>query len=122
VTPKLTQVEHDLLKAHRGCFRYYIFYLGHLAPDCTLGPKERPTLEACKNITLANALKAKAAFEKRQNPLVVTAVFGTDSDNEEITLDDDETDEYVPHTPSLPSHLWWTCCIDSLATCVPTPI
>lgn len=113
-TPKLTQAEHDLLKAHRGCFCCHLFYVGHLAGDCTLGLKEHPLPEACRNVTLANALKAKATFKKKQSTNMVAAVFNIGSD--------DETEEYVPHSLSLPNHLWWTCCIGAPATCAPTLI
>jgi hypothetical protein len=121
-TPKLTQVEYDLLKAHRGCFRCHLFYIGHLAPNCTLGPDERPSPEACKNCTLPNALKAKAAFEKKQASTTVAAVFGGDSEDSNVSLGDEEADEYMDSYLSFPSHLWWTCCIDAPATCAPTPI
>jgi hypothetical protein len=121
-TPKLTQAEKTLLEEHLGCFRCRVFYAGHFGPDCTLAPNERPSHEACKNVTLANALKAKAAFEKNQGTTVVAAVFDDDSDEGDFVLGDDETDEYVSHNLSFPSHLWWNCCIDAPATCAPTPI
>ena len=121
-TLKLTQAEHDLLKAHCGCFWCQIFYVGHVTPNCTLGHYEHSSPEACKNITLANALKAKAAFKKKQSTIMVATVFGGDSDNSEVVLGNDEIDEYVSYDLSLPNHLWWTCCIDAPATCAPTPI
>lgn len=78
-----------------------------MGPDCTLGPKEQPLPEACRNVTLANALKAKAAFRKKQNTTIVAAVFGEDSEDSDISLGDDKTEKYVPHNFSLSNHLWW---------------
>ncbi|KAF8225990.1 hypothetical protein L208DRAFT_1304167, partial [Tricholoma matsutake] len=118
---KLTQAEHNLLRAHKGCFHCRFFYAGHFAPDCPLGSKGRPTPEACKNVTLAEALKAKAAFEGMGATMVV-AVFGTESDDDSFEMSEDEASEYVNQPFSLPSHLWWDCCIDALLTCTPTPI
>jgi hypothetical protein len=120
--PRLTQTEHDLLRAHRGCFRCRIFYAGHVAPNCTLGPSERPSADAVKNCNLASALKAKAAFEKKQTMTVVAAVFDESEDLDDEDLDDMENEEYVDQPFSLPKHLWWTCCIDAPATCAPTPV
>jgi hypothetical protein len=121
-TPKLTQAEYDLLKAHHGCFCCCLFYVGHVSPNCTLRPDEHPTLEAVKNCMLTNALKAKAAFEKRQMPTIVAAMFEADSEDDDISMGDDEAKEYVHHNISLPDHLWWTGCIDVPATCTPTPV
>ena len=53
--------------------------------------------------------------------MVVAAVFGEDSDKGDFLLDEDETNEYIHHNLSLPSHLWWNCCIDAPTTCAPTP-
>ncbi|KAF8237027.1 hypothetical protein L208DRAFT_1174513, partial [Tricholoma matsutake] len=118
-TAKLTQAEHDLLRAHKGCFHCRFFYAGHFVPDCPLG--SRPTLEACKNVTLAEALKAKAAFEGMGATMVV-AVFGAESDDDSFEMSEDEASEYVNQPFSLPSHMWWDCCIDAPLTCAPTPI
>ncbi|KAF8237977.1 hypothetical protein L208DRAFT_1244428 [Tricholoma matsutake] len=119
-TAKLTQLEHDVLKAHRGCFHCRLFYAGHYSPGCPLGANGRPTPEACKNVTLASALKAKAAFEANL-PTVVAAVFGENSDKD-FAMDEDEADEYMSMPLSLPLHLWWDCCIDGPMTCAPTLI
>lgn len=121
-TPKLTNAKHKLLKAHHGCYWCQIFYVGHVSPNCTLGPNNQPTPKACKNVTLANALKAKAIFKKKQGVTMVAAVFGGDSNDSDVILDNKDINEYVPSDLSLPKHLWWTCCIDAPATCVPTPI
>ncbi|KAF8235872.1 hypothetical protein L208DRAFT_1254475, partial [Tricholoma matsutake] len=120
VTPKLTQVEHDLLRAHHGCFRCRLFYAGHYAPKCPLGTNGRPTAEACKSVTITAALKVKTPFEGKGSTVVAT-VFedGEESDDFEIT--GNEANEYV-QTPRLPPHLWWNCCINAPLTCASTPI
>lgn len=119
-TPKLTQAEHDLLRAHRGCFCCRLFYAGHYAPECPPGTNGRPTADACKNVMTSAALKAKAAFEGK-GPAFVVAVFGDEEDSDDFDMAEDEADEYVLNL-SLPSHLWWSCCVDAPLTCAPTPI
>lgn len=120
LTLKLTQVEHDLLRAHRGCFCCRIFYAGHYAPDCTLGTNERPTPKACKNVNLVAVLKAKAVF-KAKRVTMVAAIFKEEMGSNDFEMTGDKADEYMPDL-SLPSHLWWNCCIDAPLTCAPTPI
>jgi hypothetical protein len=121
--PKLSQPEKDLLDLHQGCYKCRTFYAGHFSRTCTA---DRPSLEACKKVTTAHALKAKAAFEKSSTPLVA-AIFDNGLDEEfvdEDFVDSDEFNEYVPPSDisSLPDHLWWDCCIDAPFTCAPTPI
>jgi hypothetical protein len=52
------------------------------------------------------------------------AVFEEDVNNEDSDefVDANEADEYMPPSLSLPPHLVWTCCIDTPATCAPTPM
>jgi hypothetical protein len=121
-TPKLTQTEYDLLKAHCGCFCCCLFYVGHISPNCTLRPDECPSAKAVKNCMLVYALKAKAAFDKKQSHTVVAAVFKADNNDSDISLCDDKAEEYVNPTLSFPEHLWWTCCINAPVTCAPTPV
>ena len=121
--PKLTQTEKDLLDLHQGCYKCRVFYAGHFSRTCT---GERPTLETCKKVTPTGALRAKAAFDA-QNAPVVAAVFGAGLDEDfvdEDFVDSDEFNEYItPFTlPPLPEHLWWDCCIDAPFTCAPSPI
>ncbi|KAF8239599.1 hypothetical protein L208DRAFT_1236327, partial [Tricholoma matsutake] len=119
-TPKLMQVEHDLLRAYRGCFQCRLFYAGHYAPECLLGATGRPTPEACKNMTTAAVLKAKATFEGKGS-VFVAAVFEDKDDSDDFEMAGDEADEYVLNL-LLPSDMWWSCCIDAPLTCAPTPI
>ncbi|KAF8220372.1 hypothetical protein L208DRAFT_1221180, partial [Tricholoma matsutake] len=119
-TLKLTQTEHDLLRTHHGCFHCRLFYAGHFTLDCPLGTNERPTQEACKNITTAAALKAKAAFEAKGSGFAAT-VFEEEEDSNEFDMTEEEVNEYVLNL-SLPSHMWWECCIDTPMTCALTPI
>ena len=124
--PKLTQPEKDLLDLHQGCYKCRTFYAGHFSRTCTA---ERPSLDACKKVTAAHALRAKAAFEKASTP-VVAAIFDTGLDEdymEEDFVNSDEFNEYVSNPtasplPDLPDHLWWDCCIDAPFTCAPSPI
>lgn len=119
---KLTTVEHNLLKAHRGCFHCKQFYVNHCSADCPLGKNGHPTLDACKKVTITEALKAKATYKKAEGTtLAVAAVFAEDS-NGSFEMAEDEATEYIPQLFSLPSHLWWECCIDAPLTCAPTPI
>lgn len=92
---KLNVTKHNLLRAHQGCFRCRVFYVGHYSPDCPLAADVRPSAEACKNITLANAMKAKAVFEKMIPATVVGAVFEADSESN-LEFGDEEIDEYIP--------------------------
>jgi hypothetical protein len=121
--PKLTQPEKDLLDLHQGCYKCCIFYAGHFSHTCTT---KCPSLDACKRVTTAHALKAKAAFEKSTTP-VITAVFDTGLNEDfvdEDFVDSDEFNKYVPLSDiaPLPEHLWWDCCIDAPFTCVPSLI
>jgi hypothetical protein len=121
--PKLTQPEKDLLDLHQGCYKCCIFYAGHFSRTCTA---EHPMLDACKRVTTAHALKAKAAFEKSTTPMIAT-VFDTGLNKDfvdEDFVDSDEFDECVPLSDiaPLPKHLWWDCCIDAPFTCAPSPI
>lgn len=72
--------------------------------------------EACKNVTLIEALKAKAAFEVN-GTMVVAGIFET-KDDDNFEMSEDEVSEYVTKSLSLPHHLWWDCCIDAPLTCV----
>jgi len=95
-----------------------MFYAGHFFCICS---NERPTLEACKKVTTAHVLHAKAAFDTC-NTSVVGAVFGADMHEDYINedfVDSDEFNEYVEPlpTPLLSDHLWWNCCIDTHFTC-----
>jgi hypothetical protein len=122
--PKLTQPEWDLLNQHQGCYKCRTFYAGHFSRLCS---NERPTLEACKKVTAAHVLHAKAAFDACSAPAVVGAVFGADMHEDFIDedfVDSDEFNEYVDPllSHSLPDHLWWNCCIDAPFTCAPSPI
>jgi hypothetical protein len=121
ITAKLTQAEHDLLRAHRGCFRCRKFYAGHFAQGCPLGANGRPSPEACKNVTVEAALKAKSAFEAKEAGLVAAVFDEGHLDSDDFEISEDEADEYVSNL-SLPSHLWWDCCIDAPGTCAPTPV
>ncbi|KAF8235814.1 hypothetical protein L208DRAFT_1255123, partial [Tricholoma matsutake] len=56
--PKLTQPEKGLLDLHKGCYKCHTFYAGHFSRTCTA---EHPSLDACKKVTAAHALWAKAA-------------------------------------------------------------
>lgn len=91
-TPKLTQPEHDLLKAHRGCFCCRVCYAGHYAPDCPLSTNERPSVEACKNVTITAALKAKAVFEGKGSAFVAT-MFEDEDESEEFEMTGEEADK-----------------------------
>jgi hypothetical protein len=123
---KLTQPEKNLLDLHQGCYKCRTFYAGHFSCACTA---ECPSLDACKKVTTAHALQAKAAFEKASVP-IVTAIFDTGLNEDYIEEDFvslDEFNEYVPSPttslfPDLPDHLWWDCCIDAPFTCAPSPI
>jgi hypothetical protein len=64
VTPRLIATERQLLKEHQGCFYCQTFYSGHFSTSCPLGPNECPSSEACKNVTVAEAMKAKVVWEK----------------------------------------------------------
>lgn len=119
-TAKLTQAEHNLLRAHRGCFCCRLFYANHFAPDCPLGTKGRPTPEACKNVTLTEALKAKAAFEVA-GTTVVAGIFEAESDDS-FEMSENKASKYVTKPLLLPSHLWWDCCLDAPLPCAPTPM
>jgi hypothetical protein len=99
-----------------------VFYAGHVTPNCTLGPSERPSADTMKNCNLVSALKAKATFEKKQTTTVVAAVFDESEELDDESLDDMENEEYVDQSFSLPKHLWWMCCINAPATCAPTPV
>ena len=66
------------------------------------------------------ALKAKAAFEGKGGAFVA-AVFEDDEDSDNFNMTEDEANKYVLNL-SLPSHLWWECCIDAPMTHAPTPI
>jgi hypothetical protein len=61
-------------------------------------------LDACKNVTVANATKAKAAFERKKSTMVATVfdVAGSDSDLKGFGMG--ENDKYVPSS-KFPSHL-----------------
>jgi len=124
--PKLTQPKKDLLDLHQGCYKCCTFYVGHFSHTCN---NECPTLDACKKVTIAYALRAKATFEKA-SALMVATIFNTGLDDnyiEEDFINSDEFNEYVssptaPLLPDLPDHLWWDCCIDAPFTCTPSPI
>ncbi|KAF8224209.1 hypothetical protein L208DRAFT_1312759, partial [Tricholoma matsutake] len=127
--PRLMEEEKNLLLIHRGCYKCRIFYAGHMLREC---PIARATLDACKGVTIENATRAKAAFERSTSSAAagapttthVTAVFG-DSDNEDYfqdILSEGEGNECVSSILGLPHHLKWTCCIDAPLTCGPTPI
>jgi hypothetical protein len=75
-----------------------------------------------KNCTLAFTLKAKAAYKKKQTSTVVVAVFEEINEISEDLLDGSDNKECINKTFSLPKHLWWMCCIDTSATCVPTSV
>jgi hypothetical protein len=116
--PKLMQPEKDLLDLHQGCYKCHVFYTGHFSCTCTA---EHPSLDACKRVTTAHALRAKAAFKKSTTP-VIAVVFDTGLNNDfvdEDFIDSDEFNEYVPLSDlaPLPEHLWWDCCIDTPFTC-----
>lgn len=72
-------------------------------------------MDACKNITLAHALKAKATFEKNHGSAVVVAVFNIDSDSN-VELGDKEVDKYIPTACSSLT----TC--GGLAASMPLPL
>lgn len=117
---KLTTVKHDLLKAHHGCFHCRQFYVNHYLVDCPLGKNGHPSTDACKKVTITEALKAKAAYEKAESTnLAVAAVFMEDS-NSSFEMVVDKATEHIPQPFSLPSHLWWDCCISMPLTCAPT--
>lgn len=88
--PELTQVEKDLLDVHQGCYKCRIFYAGHFSRTCT---GERPTLETCKKVTPAGAMRAKAAFDA-QNAPVVAAVFGAGLEEDFVDEDFVDSDEF----------------------------
>jgi len=116
--PKLTQVEKDLLDLHQGCYKCWTFYASHFSCTCTA---DHPSLETCKKVTTAHAMKAKATFESKSAP-VITAIFGKGMDKDFIDKDfvnSDEFNKYIPSSPPppLPEHLWWDCCIDAPFTC-----
>jgi hypothetical protein len=118
VIPRLTDDKRKLLDEHQGCYKCCSFYAGHFARDCTC---ERPSLDACKNVTVANATKAKAAFERKKSTMVA-AVFnvdGCDSDLEGFGMG--KNDKYVPSS-EFPSHLWWSCYVDAANGCSSSPI
>ncbi|KAF8233018.1 hypothetical protein L208DRAFT_1268940, partial [Tricholoma matsutake] len=118
--PKLTQAEHNLLRAHHGCFRCRLFYAGHYALECPLHTNGRLTADTCRNVTNVVALKAKVAFEGKGTAFMA-AMFGEEDDSDNFDMTEEEADEYVLNL-SLPLHLWWSCCIDAPLTCALTPI
>ena len=71
------------------------------------------------------AAKAKAAYNKKTTSTMIAAVleggvsFG-DSRSEgegEESVDANEAEEYVTKHFDLPTHLHWTCCLDTPAMC-----
>lgn len=122
-TPRLTQAKHNLLKAHHGCFRCCIFYTEHVTPDCLLGPKECPSPEACKNVTLTNALKAKAAFKKRQGTGAMMIAASEESEESDVVLGKDETNEYIhPISHSLNIYGGLVASMPLLPVCPPRSV
>ena len=123
----LTDDEKNLLRLHLGCFKCRIFYAGHLGRNCN---NPRPTPEDCRRVTAAYAAKANGAYEKKNNSTTIAAVFTggatfNDSESEgegEEWVDANEAEEYVTSPFDLPAHLIWTCCLDTPATCAPTPV
>jgi len=123
----LTEDEKNLLRLHLGCFKCWIFYAGHLGQNCN---NPCPTPEDCRHVTAAHATKAKVAYEKKNNTTTVMAVFTggatfNDSESEEAGeewVDANKAEEYMNSPFDLPTHLLWTCCLDTPATCAPTPV
>jgi hypothetical protein len=102
--PRLTDNEKTLLSLHLGCFKCRTFYAGHISPNCKV---TRCSLDACRNVTPKNAMKAKATFKKKQPAMHIAAVF-EESDNKDYFEDCEEQgegDEYVSHPFCFPKHL-----------------
>jgi hypothetical protein len=88
-------------------------------------------IKHCKKVTIAHATKAKAAFNRKNQPsMTIAAVFESSMTfKEDVSngdsdgyMDANEADEYMHILFSFPSHLLWTCCIDAPTTCAPMPI
>ncbi|KAF8218796.1 hypothetical protein L208DRAFT_1347147, partial [Tricholoma matsutake] len=124
----LTDTEKELLRVHQGCFKCQTFYGEHIGHNCT---NPHPSADDCKKVMAAHTAKAKVAYEKKKQGTTTIAavlesasIFEDEASNEgsDEYMDANETKEYVHPSLSLPSHLYWMCCVNAPATCAPTPI
>ena len=78
---------------------------------------------------VAHTAKAKAAYEKKDNTTMVATVFAgsamfndSKSEDGEEWVEANEAEEYMNSHFDLPTHLLWTCCLDTPATYMSTPV
>ncbi|KAF8223137.1 hypothetical protein L208DRAFT_1370317 [Tricholoma matsutake] len=118
--PHLTDQEKTLLTIHRGCFKCRIFYAGHMSHEC---PIVHASVEACKNVTAENAMKARNTFDARTASIMhVVALFGDSNNEDYFEQGGDKDNECLSPSLTLPQHLKWRCRLDVPMTCALTPI
>lgn len=115
--PPLTEIEKELLRKYRGCFRCRQFNVRHLAKDCQTGAPDPATYRTLTEDQVPGAAKAAHAAAQRVAQAAQAAVVEQQDMNTQTIAhissvlennDGSSSDsEYVP--PFSAPHLTWNC-------------
>ncbi|KAF7759859.1 hypothetical protein Agabi119p4_11554 [Agaricus bisporus var. burnettii] len=114
--PPLNEDTRKVCFDHSACFKCRQPYADHIADNCALDNLHHRYWE--HNYTKEELEKLRREFLERQGlpyiPETSAAILGEEYEESSGVLEDDiggGAEEYV--STSLPSHLWWTCRVDS---------